>query len=124
MWIVILCIVIIVIFLFVSTVGMKSITSIKSLSEFKDSDIWVKVKVRVNDIVKACWCRVIPDEGVEYYDLYGDVIDQCRERISVVEACLESNVSNPIPKQEITQISNGFVSEAIPRHQFPFKDKA
>lgn len=115
-----LLIFIIIIFLFAGTI-MGSV-SIKSIAEFNESDIWVKVKIRINDIVKACWCRIIPDKGVEYYDMHGEIINPCRERISVVEACLESNVSNAIPKDKLSQLSDGLVCEEIPTYTCPFTD--
>lgn len=50
-------------------------------------DFWVKVKLRINDEVRASWCRVIPGIGVHFYNIEGHMIDKESNRISIIEVC-------------------------------------
>lgn len=85
-----------------------------------NEDAWVKVKLKINSEIQACWCRVMPGRGVKFYTLDGHVIDQEESRVQVVEPCLESNTSHPIPQDEISNLCDGHLSDAWPRRSDPF----
>lgn len=85
-----------------------------------DQDAWVKVKVKINADIQACWCRVMPGQGVKFYTLDGQLINQENSRVHIIEPCLESNTSHPIPQNEISDLCDGHLSDAWPRRNDPF----
>lgn len=91
MWILPIIILIAALMIFFGTLNIKTEKTI--------DDVWVKVKVKINQHIQASWCRVIPGRGVKFYTLDGDVIDQKENMVAVVESCLESNASHPIPRR-------------------------
>ena len=59
---------------------------------------WVKVKLRVNNDIQAGWLQMKPGKGIEFFTLDKKPISQKKNRISVIEPCLESSVNNSIPE--------------------------
>lgn len=94
-----------------------------TVPENPDKDVWVKVKLKINSDVKASWCRVMPGRGVRFYDIEGQLINQAENRVAVVEPCLESNVTHPIPSDEIDNIMDGYLSESWTCYRNPFGSK-
>ena len=85
-----------------------------------DDDAWIKVKLKINYDVLASWCRVIPGRGVKFYTLDGELIDQKKERVSIVEPCLDSSTAHPIPRDEISELFDGYVGSGWSVNTNPF----
>jgi hypothetical protein len=85
-----------------------------------ETDAWIKVKLKRNYDVVASWCRVIPGQGVKFYTLDGDLINQEEERVAIVEPCLDSNVSHPIPRDEISDLFDGTIRDGWSFRANPF----
>ena len=112
MWIISILIVLAAVMIFISTLTINP--------KHKDLDAWVKVKLKRNANVMASWCRVIPGRGVRFYTLDGDMIDQEKERVSIIEQCLDSNISHPIPRDEISELLNGNIGDSWSSQPNPF----
>lgn len=111
-WIVAVSIMLAVLMIFISTLTVKP--------GCLDEDAWIKVKIRREQDVMASWCRVKPGHGIKFYTLDGTPIDHSKERVAVIEPCLESNVNHPIPQEDINDLMNGHLSDNWIRKSYPF----
>jgi hypothetical protein len=46
---------------------------------------WIKAKLRVNSVDIAGFYRMIPGQGMRYYSIKKELIDETENRISIVE---------------------------------------
>jgi hypothetical protein len=87
---------------------LGTLTIVPGLSD-QTQDAWIKVKLKINSQLAASWCRVTPGKGVKYYTLEGEIIDQSKDRVSIVEPCLNSNTAHPIPHDEVMELADGYI---------------
>lgn len=64
-----------------------------------DDDLWVKVKLSINSDTCVGWCRVIPGKEVRFYKIDGSLVDLKKNKVRVVERCIESSIDHPIPQE-------------------------
>lgn len=93
-WIISIGIVLGVFLLFLSTLTVKPGC---------EEDIWIKVKIRRDSEIMASWCR-INAKGIRFYTLDGTRIYHTKERVAIVEPCIESGVNHPIPQEDISNL--------------------
>jgi len=86
----------------------------------RDGDAWIKVRLRINNIVAASWCRVIPGKGVRFYTLDGSRINQKKDRVSIIEPCLDSSTCHPVPRDEVSALSDGYIGSGWVIQSNPF----
>lgn len=113
MWIVTIGILFAAVMIFVSTI------TINPGLDRNEDEAWVKVKIKHNSNVIASWCRIKPGRGIRFYTIDGNIINHNKERISVIEPCIESSTNHPIP-EEINDFINGQVSDSWIRKSYPF----
>ena len=83
MWHIVILIIALIIFVGTLTINVRA------------NETWVKVKIKINDEIKASWCRLVPGKPKTFFNMDGRQIHG--DRISLVEPCLDSNIDNCIP---------------------------
>ncbi|MFA5758417.1 MAG: hypothetical protein WC942_03460 [Clostridia bacterium] len=57
---------------------------------------FTKMKIKINNEIRACWCKVLPDNSYVIYTLDGELINTKDNRIVLIEDCCDSRVINTI----------------------------